>query len=36
MPTGWYYWGAIVDPDNYHPESNQTNNVKAGGMVQVQ
>jgi hypothetical protein len=36
MPTGWYYWGAIVDPPGYHAESNESNNSKQGSMVQVQ
>jgi len=30
-----YYIGAIVDPINYHPESNETNNSNAGNTIKI-
>lgn len=30
VPPAWYYLGAIIDPDNQVPETNETNNWGAG------
>jgi CARDB len=35
IAAGTYYWGAIVDPTSFHSESNESNNVIAGGTVSV-
>jgi hypothetical protein len=36
MANGTYYVGAIVDPTNYHAESNENNNSRAGATTNLQ
>ncbi len=35
LPFGTYYWIAVVDYDNQHYESSESNNVLVGGLATV-